>query len=264
VNEHNRMDCTEIEAHLALFIGGDLEAPLAALVGFHLGACEACGQRLTAARSARSALLGLAELEGEARAVDLWPELRASLVAEGLCHPSAAQPTAPALGPALAPPLARGEAPAMDSAPSERREPLRNGRLLRFSRAFAGLAAAASVVLLWRPWVDGAIDPSSSAGSAPVSAMGAAPVAATGAAGAKPDLAGLVVPTSDSGVASADVLPVFLEGVPSRSGGLRRAGPEDELLRNLARPFSGDARRIQTMHSHGQEPWSLASDGELR
>lgn len=225
------MDCTEIEAHLALFIGGDLEAPLAALVGAHLGACLACEQRLLAAREARSALLGLAELEGDAGAVDLWPALRASLVSEGLCRPAAAATTA--LPPA-------------------------RGRLLGFSRAFAGMAAAAVVLLLWRPWVSETLDTNPSGGAAPL----AGPIVDMGS---QLDLAGLVIPAGGSDVASAEVpvVPTLLENAAPYSGGLRRAGPEDELLRNLARPFPGDAQRIQPMHQHGQGGWSLASD-ELR
>jgi hypothetical protein len=248
------MDCSEVETHLTLFIGGDLEAPLAALVGAHLGACQACGLRLEAARGARSALLGLAELEGEAGGVDLWPALRASLVAEGLCHPSAAEPAAAASTP--------------------RRE---TGRLLRFSRAFAGVAAAALALLLWRPWMPETIDtglggtaseaPSVSVAPASNAPISIAPAPIGGSEmGSELDLAGLVVPAGGPGAAAEPVLPSFLELAPSAPGGLRRAGPEDQLLRNLARPFPADARRLHPIHLHGQgDPWALASDeGELR
>ena len=245
------MDCSEVETHLTLFIGGDLEAPLAALVGAHVGACQACGLRLEAARGARSALLGLAELEGEAGGVDLWPALRASLVAEGLCHPVAAEPAAAVSTP--------------------RRE---TGRLLHFSRAFAGVAAAALALLLWRPWMPETIDTglggtASEAPSVSVAPDSSAPASiGSSEMGSELALAGLVVPAGGPGVTAAaePVLPSFLDLAPISPGGLRRAGPEDQLLRNLARPFPSEARRLHPIHLHGQgDPWALASDeGELR
>ena len=242
------MDCSEVETHLTLFIGGDLEAPLAALVGAHLGACQACGRRLEAARGARSALLGLAELEGEAGGVDLWPALRASLVAEGLCQPSAAEPAAAASTP--------------------RRE---TGRLLRFSRAFAGVAAAALALLLWRPWMPETIDTGlgGTASEAPSVSVAPAPIAPAAIGDSEMaselDLAGLVVPAGGPGAVTSPVLPSFLELAPSSPGTLRRAGPEDQLLRNLARPFPSEPRRLQPIHLRDQSLWSLASDAsELR
>jgi len=122
------MDCTEIEAHLPLFIGGDLETPLAVKVEAHLNACKGCGARLEAAGRARSALLELADLaRAEARLehVDLWPGVRALLAEEGL----------------VGSPAAAGARPAP-------------GRVLSLARYFGGAAAAAALALLfWRPWV---------------------------------------------------------------------------------------------------------------
>jgi hypothetical protein len=119
------------------------------------------------------------------------------------------------------------------------------------------MAAAVLVLLVWRPWIGEAVDPSASAGDAPLAGIGAELD--------QLDLGGLVVPAGGPGLAAAEtpVLPVLIETAPGSSGGLRRAGPEDALLRNLARPFPVGGRRVQPKHVHDQGDWSLASD-ELR
>lgn len=118
------------------------------------------------------------------------------------------------------------------------------------------MAALALALLGWRLWVMETVDTGLGgvASDAPISTVGP-----------ELDLTGLVVPVGGPGMTAAaePVLPSFLEVAPSSSGGLRRAGPEDELLRNLARPFPGEAHFIYPIHQHGQAGLSLASD-ELR
>lgn len=93
--------CDDFRAQLPLFVGGDLEAPLAARLEEHLGrpqaphisssdparpsrieGCAACAQALEELRSARSHLLELPRLS-PAPLVDLWRPIRTRLAAEG-------------------------------------------------------------------------------------------------------------------------------------------------------------------------------------
>ena len=78
--------CLEIENHLPLWAGGDLESDVQAAVDAHVARCERCTQSALRARAARAALeQGLragSERMGSGR--DPWPAVRASLRAEGL------------------------------------------------------------------------------------------------------------------------------------------------------------------------------------
>ena len=78
--------CLEIESHLPLWAGGDLEPEVQESVESHLAVCERCTRAAVRAREARAALRrGLrqdAERMGAGR--DPWPALRAVLREEGL------------------------------------------------------------------------------------------------------------------------------------------------------------------------------------
>ena len=90
--------CLEIENHLPLWAGGDLEPDVRAAVDTHLSRCEPCTRAAGRARAARAALeRGLRE-GSERRGIgrDPWPAIRASLRAEGLIG-------GPAPAPALRP-----------------------------------------------------------------------------------------------------------------------------------------------------------------
>jgi len=88
--------CLEIENHLPLWAGGDLEPDAHATVESHLGRCEGCSRAAVRARSSRVALeRGLrdgAERMGVGR--DPWPAIRASLLTEGLVDDAGAAPIA--------------------------------------------------------------------------------------------------------------------------------------------------------------------------
>lgn len=78
--------CLEIENHLPLWAGGDLEPDVHSSVEIHLSRCEGCSRAAVRARTSRVALeRGLrdgAERMGVGR--DPWPAIRASLLTEGL------------------------------------------------------------------------------------------------------------------------------------------------------------------------------------
>lgn len=121
-------DCRTARQGLHLFLGGDLEAPLAEGLERHLAACDPCCAELEGARRARAVYLSAAS-DAEADAVSLWPGVRARLVEEGILAPVAetepARPARPA-----------------HTAPGGRPFPLRR---------VAGFAAAAAAVLLALP-----------------------------------------------------------------------------------------------------------------
>ena len=75
--------CGEFLAHLPLFVGGDLEGEPLEAVGQHAASCGACAGELERARRVRALLLAL-NAASSAPQVDLWPDLRARLQAEGL------------------------------------------------------------------------------------------------------------------------------------------------------------------------------------
>ncbi len=113
--------CAEVEAHLPLYVGGDLEAPLAEVVALHLEGCRTCAVRLEALENAREELLSLARAPQRGVEVDLWPAVRAQLAEEGVLDPLGA---------------GRQRAP-----------------ILRLAAPFVGAAAAAVLALLvWQPF----------------------------------------------------------------------------------------------------------------
>jgi len=123
--------CSEVQAHLPLFVGGDLETPLGEVVAAHLGGCRVCTDRLEALEQARGALLSLADVPGFREQVDLWPGVRARLTEEGV----------------LGSPLASAGRSGGGDGAAVRRAPI-----LRFALPFASAAAAAVLALLvWRP-----------------------------------------------------------------------------------------------------------------
>lgn len=74
--------CSEMEHHLPLHAGGDLEPEVARAVTEHLAGCASCATRHAAALASRDALrTGLAR--GIGPAPDLWIGVRARLEREG-------------------------------------------------------------------------------------------------------------------------------------------------------------------------------------
>jgi len=86
----NPMECSEVRERLALLPGGELEAPQAEAVEAHLVRCAACAGELERLRAALAALGGLDA--GDALPIDVWPDVRRQLVAEGLIRAPQTQP----------------------------------------------------------------------------------------------------------------------------------------------------------------------------
>ena len=253
------MDCTEAKAHLPLFVGGDLEAPHAAQVDAHVAVCQACEARLFAAREARGALLEWARVESDESDVDLWPGVRAGLAREGLID---ALPGAAESSPTL-------------------------GRVLTFARYFGGAAAAAVLALMvWKPWAgelpgeaDDSVRPLGAA-TASVSGAGVEAPLVRGASAAPvswDDLVGSglarTASTSQGGGAARPLMnqPAVLRGsgagapgLASGSGGLRRIGPRDSLLRDGARPYPEGSVLVLPRYRPNPSGFSLASDAEIQ
>lgn len=72
--------CTEVQAALPLYAGGDLDPREMDAVRTHVEGCPRCEVRAQRARTARARL---ATLRAEEPTVDLWPGIRAQLEAEG-------------------------------------------------------------------------------------------------------------------------------------------------------------------------------------
>jgi hypothetical protein len=77
-----RDDCLLIEHQLALWVGNDLDAELAARVARHVAQCERCADEVRALDAARGVLIGRLHAE-EHRAPDLWPDVASALRREG-------------------------------------------------------------------------------------------------------------------------------------------------------------------------------------
>jgi hypothetical protein len=79
--------CDDVRAQLPLYLGGDLEAPLAEQVRAHLEApddgCRGCARELAQLERVRARLLELPQ-RSPAPQVDVWPQVRQGLVASGL------------------------------------------------------------------------------------------------------------------------------------------------------------------------------------
>lgn len=129
------MQCDEARSHLPLFVGGDLEAPLAESLSGHLSACEPCSHRLEALERARGALISTRRTElADGSPVDLWAGIRSQLASEGLLDSGAATARLSVSSPATS-------------------AAFRHGAQRRPHRAFGGLAAAAALILMvWSPW----------------------------------------------------------------------------------------------------------------
>jgi hypothetical protein len=86
--------CLEIESHLPLWAGGDLEPDVHSSVEDHLSRCDSCARAAVRARSARTALERGLRDEAERMGVgrDPWPAIRASLRAERLLEREEAVP----------------------------------------------------------------------------------------------------------------------------------------------------------------------------
>jgi hypothetical protein len=140
-----RMNCSEAQAELPLFVGGDLESSCHERVAVHLATCEPCRSALAGANDAREVLrVGLnktADLHGafvaSSSEPSVWSGLRSQLHAEGLINVgSAQQPATVSEKPGTAS-HAGPVAPGDEAAPA--------GKLLFW---FSRSAAAAGLLLL--------------------------------------------------------------------------------------------------------------------
>ncbi len=184
-----RINCTETQAELPLFVGGDLESSVRDRVAAHLENCEPCRDVLLAASESRDILIaGLqqtADLHGAFVATSstpsAWPGLRDQLRAEGLIQtPSAGLHSGSAGGTAPAP----------------------RGRLLHFVQS----TAAAAVLLLFGAVAGQFWNGSGSAPLAPVEGgpLVHSPVSAPvpvldGMSGTGPSALAKVIPAGDPG-----------------------------------------------------------------
>ena len=76
-----QLDCTQAQAQLPLYAGGDLESPWSEAVAGHLEHCTACGLELRALQAALTPFEHLRE--APVSAIDVWPGVRAALESEG-------------------------------------------------------------------------------------------------------------------------------------------------------------------------------------
>ncbi len=76
-----QLDCTQAQAQLPLYAGGDLESPWSEAVAGHLEHCTACGLELRALQAALTPFERLRE--APVPAIDVWPGVRAALESEG-------------------------------------------------------------------------------------------------------------------------------------------------------------------------------------
>ena len=76
-----QLDCSQVQAQLPLYAGGDLEAPWSEAVAGHLEQCAACVLELN---GLRAALAPFDELRAvPVPTIDVWPGVRAALEREG-------------------------------------------------------------------------------------------------------------------------------------------------------------------------------------
>jgi hypothetical protein len=149
--------CNEIQANLPLFVGEDLEQAVLEQVRSHLPSCPDCSARHAAAWQARAALLRLqarsltrTQAVDMSEDLDLWPQLRERLRAEGLLGDSDLDRRAPV---SIRSPL-RSE---VSLQPQIRRR-MSSAAVWRLAGA---LTAAAALVLLFGPGGDpGGAEPS--------------------------------------------------------------------------------------------------------
>jgi hypothetical protein len=123
--------CDDIRAQLPLYLGGDLEAPLAEQVRAHLeageGGCPGCARALAEMEGVRAQLLELPK-RSPAPHVDVWPQVRLGLAAGGLLGGT---------------PATSG----LSSGTQGRSARTPAGRLLRWRRVAAAAAAVALVAV---------------------------------------------------------------------------------------------------------------------
>lgn len=121
-----RMNCSEAQAELPLFVGGDLESSCHERVAVHLETCEPCRSALAGANEAREVLrAGLnrtADLHGafvaSSAAPSVWSGLRDQLHAEGLIRTvSNAQPSTSSVA-TVTPPVVEATVSANGSTPA--------------------------------------------------------------------------------------------------------------------------------------------------
>lgn len=194
------MQCDEARSHLPLFVGGDLEAPLAESLSGHLIRCEPCSHRLKGLERARTALISTRRTElADGSPVDLWAGIRSQLAGEGLLDSGVATAHLTVSSPATS-------------------DVFRHRAQRRPQRALGGLAAAAALVLMvWSPW-----------NGQPERVEIALPGTTAPASAARSLVAGNELPAS---------LPVVLPVSAEFTGGLRRVLPGEERLADSARPF---------------------------
>jgi Putative zinc-finger len=258
--------CSEIQGHLPLYVGGDLEPEILDAVARHLACCEACRVASRAAEDARR-VMGLA-LSGE-RVPDLWPGVRENLHAAGFLlgdRGAVVGTTEPGERRVLESTLRAGGPvvqPGVAAASVSRRSP---GPLRRLRWAGLGtLAAAASIAGL--VWLGGGPDATPvDGGSAPSAPPSTAVVVPAAQVGVDPQLPPVAEPPAapprispysrelklvdygGGGSPEADPLEQASAGVMppiAAPDGLHLVDPQESLLVELRQEQLAELRRRQ-------------------
>jgi hypothetical protein len=230
----DRNGCTEIQAQIPLYAGGDLESPLADGVEEHLRTCRACAEELGRLRRALEPLRELRR-DLEPPSIDVWPGVRAALEGHGLLASERSLERAAA--------EVRGEAPAEAPAdPVSRPRPLRRTLVHRLGSLAAAAAIAAFAWIQWRS--DGARPaPGTGTNSEPAAAPhDPARIAFQPPTPEQPRFVSDPGPSEESLTAESSIVDPRLATnadplAPLPSGRLRRAGPDEERMRDFASPY---------------------------
>ena len=235
-------NCTEVENSLALYVGGDLEAPVLSAVHRHLGRCAACAAQADLARSAHRALVAGLRAE-RSECPELWSGVRAALVSDGLIAASAGRE-------------APNPAPAAQAAlVHDRGRPRQVARVAALAPESArrtwwplGVAAAAAAVLfaVWILRLSGS-------GALPVGAPGESPIVQHPTDG--------LVDAEPREKPAIEVTPV------SQTNGLRRLAPGEERFSDKAGFYGWEESPVETFRrpNSGQgSPASLRRVGGIR
>lgn len=237
-------DCAEAQQHLMLHAGSDLESASAAAVEAHVAECEPCREELARARRSREhlAVLGRATQRSVDGALadgsaNLWPALRARLEPER-------KPTSEVAAPSAEPAVA-----------NIGRATIRTRRI-----AWIGLPLAAAAALVISLRFGDSLSPSGDRTGDRNG--GPALVSGDASRGGAAGIPGNSTPTGAPANPVPDVAATGFDPSGENAGQLRRAGPEDERLRDMSLPFGFP--RPRTLSGSGAGSNSLASDAQLR
>ena len=219
--EPTHTTCLEVEPLLPLYVGADLEPSEMEQVAEHLNGCETCRNENLALLETRERLLRLDDAPWTKNVPDLWSGIRSELVSEGLIAGAQSRPALPSIW-----------------------QRVRVG----------GLAAAAALVVSFGflQWLDGGqgttlptSSPIANELEARPSAMPTAPLRTSPG----------MTTVSNGQLPGAQGLPFTPQVNPDlavrNSGGLRKAGPDEESLLDRARPVDLELRPATTSPRRG-------------